>query len=57
MEQVVKTTIFLQDLAHFDQVNQVYRTFFAEPFPARSCVQVARLPKDAGIEIECIVQL
>ncbi len=54
LEKVVKVTIFLQNLEHFVAVNDVYKTFFAGDFPARSCVQVARLPKDALVEIEAI---
>ncbi len=51
---VVRTTIFLADMKDFAVVNEVYRSFFAEPFPARSTVQAARLPKDARIEIDAI---
>jgi 2-iminobutanoate/2-iminopropanoate deaminase len=51
---VVKTTIFLTDLAHFAAVNAVYGRAFARPFPARATVQVAALPKGALIEIEAI---
>lgn len=54
MANVVKTVIFLADLADFAAVNTVYETFFEKPFPARSCVQVAAIPKGAKIEIECI---
>ncbi len=54
MANVVKTTVFLADLADFPKVNAVYETFFETPFPARSCVQVAAIPKGAKIEIECI---
>lgn len=54
MANVVKTVIFLADLADFAAVNAVYETFFEKPFPARSCVQVAAVPKGAKIEIECI---
>jgi 2-iminobutanoate/2-iminopropanoate deaminase len=53
-DQVVKTTIFLQDMNDFSKVNQVYAEFFKPPFPARSTVQVARLPRDARIEIEAL---
>lgn len=52
--EVVKTTIFLADLADFPLVNGVYAGFFPEAPPARSTVQVARLPKDARVEIEAI---
>lgn len=54
LQNVVKTTIFLQDLEDFAQVNAAYATFFPENPPARACVQVARLPKDARVEIEAI---
>lgn len=54
-EQVVKTTVFLADMGDFAAMNQVYSRYFAEASaPARSCVQAARLPKDALVEIECI---
>ena len=56
MENVVKTVVFLADLGDFAAVNAVYETFFADPFPARSCVQVAGIPKGAKVEIECIAQ-
>lgn len=54
---IIKTTVFVKDLNHFSLVNSEYESFFREhqaPFPARSCVEVARLPKDAGVEIEAI---
>jgi 2-iminobutanoate/2-iminopropanoate deaminase len=51
---VVKTTIFLQDMDDFAAVNEVYAEYFSEPYPARSTVQVARLPKDVRVEIEAI---
>jgi 2-iminobutanoate/2-iminopropanoate deaminase len=51
---VVKTTIFLKDMDEFGAVNEVYGEFFAEPYPARSTVEVARLPKDLHIEIEAV---
>ncbi|MGB6369805.1 MAG: RidA family protein [Atribacterota bacterium] len=54
MENVVKTTIFLKDMNNFARVNKVYGEYFKEKFPARSCVEVSRLPKDAEIEIEAI---
>jgi 2-iminobutanoate/2-iminopropanoate deaminase len=49
---VVKTTVFLSDMENFSAMNEVYKTYFTENFPARSAVQVARLPKDALVEIE-----
>lgn len=54
LNNVVKTSIFLKDLNDFEVVNEVYGTYFIENKPARSCVQVAKLPKDAVIEIEAI---
>ena len=57
MEDVIKTTVFLKDMNDFAAMNEVYAQFFQEPFPARSAVQVARLPKDAKVEIEAIAQL
>ena len=54
MTDVVKTVVFLANLNDFGAVNEVYAQAFAEPFPARSCVQVAGIPKGAKVEIECI---
>ncbi len=54
MENIVKTTIFLKDMNNFARVNKVYGEYFKEKFPARSCIEVSRLPKDAKIEIEAI---
>ena len=53
-ESVVKTTVFLADLADFAVVNEVYARLFSAPFPARSCVQVAAIPKGALLEVEAI---
>ena len=53
-ESVVKTTVFLADLADFAAVNEVYARVFPAPFPARSCVQVAAIPKGARLEVEAI---
>ena len=57
MDRVVKTTVFLADMGDFAAVNQVYSTYFAEPFPARSCVQVAALPLGVKVEIEAVAVL
>ena len=58
MDKVVKTTVFLSDMNQFSAMNQVYAQFFGEgAFPARSAVQVARLPKDALVEIEAVAAL
>ena len=54
LAHVVKTTVFLADMGDFAAMNEVYATFFAEPFPARSAVAVKALPKGALVEIECI---
>ena len=51
---VIKTTVFLADMNHFAAMNEVYAKFFTGDFPARSTVQVARLPKDALVEIEVV---
>ncbi len=51
---VVRTTIFLADMNDFGAVNEVYASYFAEPYPARATVQVARLPKDVRVEIDAI---
>ncbi|MGB5632166.1 MAG: RidA family protein [Waterburya sp.] len=54
-DRVVKTSVFLSDLANFTPMNQVYAEYFAEETaPARACVEVSRLPKDVLVEIECI---
>ena len=54
LQQVVKTTVFLADMADFAAMNEVYAQFFSAPFPARSAVAVKTLPKGALVEIECI---
>lgn len=54
MDAVVKTTIFLANMDDFGAVNEVYAEFFAPPYPARSTVEISRLPKDVKIEIEAI---
>jgi 2-iminobutanoate/2-iminopropanoate deaminase len=51
---VVRTTVFLADLGDFSAMNEVYATFFQEPYPARSTIQAARLPRDARVEIDVI---
>lgn len=55
VSQVVKTTVFIKDMEDFTRINEIYAEFFKEPFPARSCVEVARLPKDVKLEIEAVV--
>ena|SRR5690554_5386837 len=57
LADVVKTTVFLKDMNDFGKVNEVYAQYFTENQPARSCVEVARLPKDVSIEIEVVAVL
>ena len=57
LNDAVKVTIFLTDLAHFAKVNEVMAQYFAEPYPARAAVGVAQLPRGAQVEIECVLQL
>jgi len=54
LKDVVKTTVYITDMDQFAKVNEVYAQFFDQHQPARSCVEVARLPKDVQVEIECI---
>ena len=54
LDGVVKTTVFLADINDFAKMNEVYAKWFKKPFPARSTVQVARLPRDAKVEIEAV---
>lgn len=54
MACVVKTTVMLKDIADFAAMNEVYAEFFSAPYPARAAFQVAALPKDARVEIECV---
>jgi len=57
MEDVVKTTVLLSDISDFAAMNEVYATFFKEPFPARAAFQVAAIPKGAKVEIEAVAVL
>ena len=57
LDDVVKTTVYLADMNDFVAMNRVYATYFADPAPARVAVEVARLPKDAQVEIDAIVRL
>ena len=56
-ETVVKTVIYLADIADFAAVNEIYAGYFKQDPPARSCFQVAALPKDGRVEIECVAEL
>ncbi len=57
LDNVVKTTVFIKDMNDFAALNEIYATYFTKDFPARSCVEVARLPKDVLVEIEAIALL
>ncbi|MGB3210280.1 MAG: RidA family protein [Desulforhopalus sp.] len=57
LDDVVKTTVYLQNISDFQEVNSVYAEYFRAPFPARSAFQVAALPLGAGIEVEAIVSI
>lgn len=56
LSKVVKTTVFIKDMNDFAALNRVYADLFGDTRPARSCVEVARLPKDVLVEIECIAE-
>lgn len=56
-DKVVKTTVYLSDMADFAAVNEIYATYFPAPAPARATVQAARLPRDVKVEIDCIAYL
>jgi len=57
LADIAKLNIFLTDLTHFPLVNQVMSEYFAEPYPARAAIGVASLPKDAGVEMDAIMEL
>lgn len=57
IDNVVKTSVFIKDMNDFAKINEIYAEFFTEPYPARSCVEVARLPKDVLLEVETIVEM
>ena len=57
MSKAVKTTVFIQHMDDLGAINAIYAQYFTEPFPARSCVEVARLPKDVLLECEVIAEL
>lgn len=56
VDKTVKTTVFIKNMDDFAKVNEIYANYFTTDFPARSCVEVARLPKDVLIEIEAIAE-
>ncbi len=55
--KVVKTTVFIKNMDDFGKINEIYARYFKAPYPARSCVEVARLPKDVLLECEVIAEL
>ncbi len=57
LSRAVKTTVFIQHMDDFAAINAIYAQYFTEPYPARSCVEVARLPKDVLLECEVIAEL
>ena len=57
ISKVVKSTVFIKNMDDFGTINAIYAKYFTEPFPARSCVEVARLPKDVLLECEVIAEL
>ena len=57
LSKTVKTTVFIKNMDDFGAINAIYAQYFTEPFPARSCVEVARLPKDVLLECEVIAEL
>lgn len=57
INNVIKTSVFIKDMNDFATINEIYAEYFTEPYPARSCVEVARLPKDVLLEAEVIAEL
>lgn len=57
VDKVVKTVVFIKDMTDFAKVNEIYAKYFTDNYPARSCVEVARLPKDVLIEIEAVAEV
>ncbi len=57
LQDVVKATVFLQDMNDFSRMNAVYQEFFKAPYPARAAIQVARLPRDVKVEVEAVAVL
>ncbi len=57
MDKVIKTTLFIKNMGDFAAINEIYAKYFTEPYPARSCVEVAALPKSALLECEVIAEL
>ena len=57
LNKVIKTTVFLKDMGEFVEMNEIYASFFGDHKPARATVEVARLPKDVKVEIECVAKI
>lgn len=57
MKNVVKTSVFIKNMGDFAVINEIYANYFSEPYPARSCVEVAKLPKDVLLEVEAIAEI
>ena len=57
IDNVIKTSVFIKNMNDFAEINSIYAQYFTEPYPARSCVEVARLPKDVLLEAECIAEI
>lgn len=57
IDKTVKTVVFIQNMDDFAKINEIYAKYFTEPYPARSCVEVAKLPKGVLLEVEAIVEL
>jgi 2-iminobutanoate/2-iminopropanoate deaminase len=57
LDHVIKTTLYISNMDDFDRINEVYAEFFNQDPPARACIQVARLPKDANVEVEAVALL
>ena len=57
IDNVIKTSVFIKDMNDFAEINAIYAEYFTEPYPARSCIEVARLPKDVLLEAEVIAEI
>ncbi len=57
IDKVVKTSVFIQNMDDFGKINEIYANYFTEPYPARSCVEVAKLPKGVLLEVEAVAEI
>ena len=57
ISRVIKTSVFIQDMNDFAKINEIYASYFTEPFPARSCFEVAKLPKGVLLEVEAVAEI